>query len=179
MIFEQFCFATSKTELDILFENLRIRVTSHVVESLQNQTLENKEMYQNLKIRCMQSLVTNFSLRKKTLTIAVKNYAKSYIKVFGSCPFLIDPFQIFCLGLQFTEIHQFTYNQFHNILRLFDVLPNFPFTTSETMGDCFLQTWYIRVIERLKTQDRRKLGYIRKVSKPHRMIAQHPAPPAK
>ena len=27
------------------------------------------------------------------------------------------------------------YNQFHNILRLVDVLPNFPFTTSETMGD--------------------------------------------
>ena len=30
----------------------------------------------------------------------------------------------------------FADNQFHNILRLFDVLPNFPFTTSETMGDC-------------------------------------------
>ena len=29
------------------------------------------------------------------------------------------------------------YNQFH-ILRLFDVLPNFPFNTSETMGDCYL-----------------------------------------
>ena len=27
------------------------------------------------------------------------------------------------------------YNHFHNILRLFDDLPNFPFTTSETMGD--------------------------------------------
>ena len=27
------------------------------------------------------------------------------------------------------------YNQFHNILRLFDILSNFPFTTSETMGD--------------------------------------------
>ena len=27
------------------------------------------------------------------------------------------------------------YNQFHNILRLFDVLPNFPFTT---MGDYYL-----------------------------------------
>ena len=27
------------------------------------------------------------------------------------------------------------YNQFHNILRLFHVLLNFPFTTSETMGD--------------------------------------------
>ena len=30
------------------------------------------------------------------------------------------------------------YNQFHNILRLFDVLPNFPFTTSEMMGDYYL-----------------------------------------
>ena len=31
-----------------------------------------------------------------------------------------------------------TPNHFHNILRLFDVLPNFPFTTSETMGDYYL-----------------------------------------
>ena len=31
-----------------------------------------------------------------------------------------------------------TYSQFHNILRLFDVLPNFPFTTSEAMGDYYL-----------------------------------------
>ena len=30
------------------------------------------------------------------------------------------------------------YNQFHNILRLFNVLPNFSFTTSETMGDYYL-----------------------------------------
>ena len=30
------------------------------------------------------------------------------------------------------------YNHFHNILRLFDVLPNFPFTTSETMRDYYL-----------------------------------------
>ena len=28
-----------------------------------------------------------------------------------------------------------SYHHFHNILRLFDVLPNFPFTTSETMRD--------------------------------------------
>ena len=27
---------------------------------------------------------------------------------------------------------------FHNILRLFDVLPNVPFTTSETMHDYYL-----------------------------------------
>ena len=48
-----------------------------------------------------------------------------------------------------------TYNQFHNILRLFDVLPNFPLTTSETMGDYYLYTWYKRAVlwvaERLKT----------------------------
>ena len=48
-----------------------------------------------------------------------------------------------------------TCNQFHNILRLFNVLTNVPLTTSETMGDYYLQTWYIRVasrvVERLKT----------------------------
>ena len=48
-----------------------------------------------------------------------------------------------------------SYNRFHTISRLFDVLPNFPFTTSETMGDYYLKTWYIRVAsrvaERLKT----------------------------
>ena len=29
-------------------------------------------------------------------------------------------------------------NHFDNILRLFDALPNFAFTTSETMGDYYL-----------------------------------------
>ena len=29
-------------------------------------------------------------------------------------------------------------NQFYNILRLFDVLPDFPFTTSEAIGDYYL-----------------------------------------
>ena len=37
------------------------------------------------------------------------------------------------------------YNHFDNILRLFNVLPNLAFTTSETMCDYDLQTWYIRV----------------------------------
>ena len=31
----------------------------------------------------------------------------------------------------------FADNHFHNILRLFDASPNFPFTTSETMGDYY------------------------------------------
>ena len=47
------------------------------------------------------------------------------------------------------------YSQFHNILRLFNVLPNFRLTTNEAMGDYYLKTWYIRVAsrdaERLKT----------------------------
>ena len=42
-------------------------------------------------------------------------------------------------------IEMTTCNHFHNILRLFDVVPNFPFTTSETKRDYYLQTWYIRV----------------------------------
>ena len=57
----------------------------------------------------------------------------------------------------------------------FDVLPNFPFTTSETMPDDYLYTWYIpvasRVAERLKTWDLRKLGNIRNESTLHKMIA--------
>ena len=33
---------------------------------------------------------------------------------------------------------ELTYSQLHTILRLFDVLPNFPFTKSETMLDYYL-----------------------------------------
>ena len=68
-----------------------------------------------------------------------------------------------------------TYNHFHDILRLFDVLPNFAFTTNEMTRDYYLETWYIRgasrVAERLNTYDYRKLGNVRKVYKPQRMIA--------
>ena len=63
------------------------------------------------------------------------------------------------------------YNHFHNILRLFGALPNFLFTTSETMHNYYLQTWYIQFAQRLKTWDFRKLGNIRKVPKLHRTIA--------
>ena len=40
-------------------------------------------------------------------------------------------------SLHFLPILLENYNQFHT-LRLFDVLPNFPFTRSETMGDYYL-----------------------------------------
>ena len=47
------------------------------------------------------------------------------------------------------------YNHFHIILRLFDGLPIFTFTTSEAMRDYYLKTWYMRltslVAERPKT----------------------------
>ena len=68
----------------------------------------------------------------------------------------------------------FDHNRFHNILRLFHILSNFLFITSETMRDYYLRTWYIqvtlRVAEQLNTSNLRKLGKIRKLSKPHRMI---------
>ena len=51
-----------------------------------------------------------------------------------------------------------TYNHFHNILRLFDVLPNFSFATSETMHDYYLYTWYIRVAERVAERLKEILG---------------------
>ena len=54
-----------------------------------------------------------------------------------------------------------TYNQFHNILRLFDVLLNFPFTTSETMCDYSLQKLLIRGASQVAEQLKR-LPQIRK-----------------
>ena len=35
-------------------------------------------------------------------------------------------------------VHLLFDNQFHNVLRLFHDLPDFPFTTSETMCDYYL-----------------------------------------
>ena len=60
-------------------------------------------------------------------------------------------------------------------MRVFDVLQNFTFTTSETMRDFYLCIWNIQVASQiakwLKTDDLRKLENVRKVSKLHRMIA--------
>ena len=88
--------------------------------------------------------------------------------------------------LNFTmQISKFTAsnNQFHNVLRLFDLLPNFLFTTSETMDDYYLQTWYIRVTspvaERRKTLDLRKLVNIRKLLNCLNFIERQPSLPAK
>ena len=64
------------------------------------------------------------------------------------------------------------YDRFHNILRLFDVLPNLLFTTSETIGDIIYKHAIYELPHELPNDVRlRKLGNIRKVSKFHRMIA--------
>ena len=56
----------------------------------------------------------------------------------------------------FTKLHedasfytQKTYKHFHDILRLFDGLLNFPFSKNEMMRDYYLWTWYIRVSSRV------------------------------
>ena len=41
-------------------------------------------------------------------------------------------------ALRNVNIFKKFYNHFHDILRLSDVLPNFPFTTSEMMRDYYL-----------------------------------------
>ena len=68
-------------------------------------------------------------------------------------------------------------------MRLFNVLANFLFTKSETIRDYYLWTWHIRVAswvaERVRTQDLRRLGNIRKALKLHRIIAQCPVSPLK
>ena len=82
----------------------------------------------------------------------------------------------FSIFFQIKIVQRTSHNHNHNILRLFDVLPNFSFTTSETMRYYYLSNMYIRVAsrvtKRLKTQDLRKLGNIMKVSKLYKMIAQ-------
>ena len=55
------------------------------------------------------------------------------------------PHNLYCILL----IKYLTSNQFHNILRRFDVSPKIPFTTSERMGDYYLYTWYKRVVSRV------------------------------
>ena len=69
--------------------------------------------------------------------------------------FIWKKYQVTYVVSTFTKkLYFLSYNQLHNTLRLFDILPNFPFTTSETMGDYYLQTWYmqvtLRIAERLK-----------------------------
>ena len=59
------------------------------------------------------------------------------------------------------------------ILRFFNVLPNFYSTAIQTLPDYWLQTWYTQnaagVAERFKIQGLSKLENLKKVSQLHRM----------
>ena len=71
------------------------------------------------------------------------------------------------------EYYRESYNHFHDNLRHFDVLPDFPFTTSEKMRNI---TYKHGIFE--MPQGLRKLGKIRKVSKLHKndnLVASLPA----
>ena len=57
-------------------------------------------------------------------------------------------------------------NSGHNIMRIFDLLPNFPFFTSERKPDYYIRVAW-QVAERLKTQELRKLGKLKIMSKLH------------
>ena len=52
----------------------------------------------------------------------------SFFKIHSTVDLLVLRLQNYTSYFYKKEI----YNHFHNILRLFDVLPNFPFTTNET-----------------------------------------------
>ena len=61
------------------------------------------------------------------------------------CFLLLFTFVVLTLALNYMLLFQFSYNHFHNILRLVDVFfdilrlfQNFPFTISERMRDCYL-----------------------------------------
>ena len=69
------------------------------------------------------------------------------------------------------------HNKFHNILKLFDVHQIYFSPQVKRRGIVTYKHGIYELSHELPTQDLRKLGNIRKVSKSHRMLAQCPAPP--
>ena len=74
------------------------------------------------------SFGTKFQLKLTILIFCTKFIQKGYFRSKTEKVNITIEFSIF----------ELVYNQFHNVLRLFDVLPSFPFTTIETMGDYYL-----------------------------------------
>ena len=63
-----------------------------------------------------------------------------------------------------TLIYFWNYNSGHNILELYNILVPIRFATSKRKLDILYSKLGIRVAERSKTYDLRKLGNIRKIS---------------
>ena len=79
--------------------------------------------------------ITKFCVRTKMLKFGTKNalfeyfwvgILKIYCHIWNLLPLLLLP-----------QLIQWTFNYCHNILRIFDVWPNFPFTRSETKRDTY------------------------------------------
>ena len=68
---------------------------------------------------------TNFVFKKKAIIIAILGQKSLYWELN----------KVLSSGMYNCNFKTINYNLGHNILRFFDVLPNFPFTTSETNGD--------------------------------------------
>ena len=86
---------------------------------------------------------TDTKITNYALLLLVKKHCKYFLKIatINSCFNFIGVFsQTFqIIFSDFTELnHVIDYNHFHNILRLFNDLTNFCFTTSETMRDYYL-----------------------------------------
>ena len=106
-------------------------------------------------------------------SLSQKNY-KAVI-LWWVCQKTSNFYQIFLFIVAFKKSHcqiycyfhvlviKLTYNLGQNIRRLFDFLAKFVFTTSETELDYYHQKVSARVVERLKTQDLKKLGNFQKI----------------
>ena len=115
------------------YDNYTLRVFIYLSKAF--DTVDNSILLKKLEMSGVNS--TNLAWFASHL-----NGRKQYIKI-TECANIVKK-NIKC------EVQQAQcYNHFHNILRLFDVLPNFPFATSETMRNYYLQTWYIRVASRI------------------------------
>ena len=74
----------------------------------------------------------------------IKSFIKFCANIPAICFSLLDQFRDFiaptCFSVCFSKAmgKYADYNQLHNILRLYDVSPNFPFTAIETMLDYYL-----------------------------------------
>ena len=75
-------------------------------------------------------------------------------------------------GIQTSYIRNSSYNRFHNVLRLFNALPNFLSPQVKRRAIITYKHGIYKLPQELPNDLRlRKLGNIRKVSKLHRMIA--------
>ena len=86
------------------------------------------------KIENLETVLQNLSVCKSLLTLLADTNLDELIFLFCVLLILLPFYFAVILLLEPKKV----FNQFHNILRLFDVLPNFAFTTCETMGCYYL-----------------------------------------